>query len=224
MSHPSTLRLHQFRLGELAIDDEDGVRTHLADCAACAARIDHQRAVRTEFARLPMPDALVPKPTLWERLGAWRAALVLVPIAAAAGVVVRLPPAQTVDDGVRSKGANALEAWVETGATARPLYTNESLAAGDRVQLKFDAHGHRFVTLAGRDGSGQAEIYSTLPAAAGLQTAPFALTLDATPGDQVFYAILTDTRPDPQALLTALADEPLRVDRAEVQAVVVHKE
>lgn len=85
MSHPSTLILHQFRLGELDTSAEEGIRTHLSECEACAARIDHQRAVRSEFVRMPMPTALEPKPSFWER---WRLAFVALPIAAALLIAV----------------------------------------------------------------------------------------------------------------------------------------
>jgi hypothetical protein len=74
------------------------------------------------------------------------------------------------------------------------------------------------------DGSGNVEVYSTLPAASGVQTAPFALTLDDTPGDQTFYAIFSDTRPSPDNLVEALGHDPVAVARAEVHALVLRKE
>lgn len=221
MSHPSTLRLHQLRLGELGPTDEDALRSHLAGCPACAARLDHQRELRAEFVRMPMPEALQPKPSLWERLGHWRMSFVALPVAAALAVAVLPLP----DEGTRSKGGDAaLEAWVETGRSARPAYTNELVAPGSRVQLKFDARGHRYVTLAGRDGAGVVEVYSTLQAQGGVEAAPFSLTLDDTPGDQIFFAVLTDARPDPERLVEGLAEDPVRVKGAEIAQVTLRKE
>jgi hypothetical protein len=241
MTHISTLRLHQLRLGELDAHTRAPLDAHLADCALCASRLGHQDAERAAFVRTPVPAGLVPRPTWAERLGRWRAVLLLVPVLAATLLVVRaVPPSPTsdappsptsdaplVEDILRSKGGGGplLEAWVKTGESARPLYTGERLRGGTRVQLKYDAGKHRFVTLAGRDGKGTVEVYGTLPASGpGLATAPFALTLDDSKGDQAFFAILTDTRPAPDSVLKALAVEPIRMDSGEIASVVLRKE
>ena len=80
-------------------------------------------------------------------------------------------------------------------------------------------------TLAGRDGAGRVEIYGTVAAlGAGLQSAPFALTLDDTQGAQSFYAILSDERPASDALIDLLAVDPVAVDGADIEVVVVPKE
>ncbi len=231
MSHISTLRLHQFRLGELPDADDAALRVHLADCALCAGRLGSQHATQLAFARLPMPSALVPKPTMWERLGAMRWLFVVAPVFAALFLTVRLGPsivdpvAPGEPDG-RTKGVHpGLEAWVQTGQSTRPLYAGEKVRAGTRVQLKYDARGHRFVTLAGRDSVGNVDVYGTLDGAgAGLQTAPFSLTLDDAKGEQAFYAILTDTRPASNEVVDILHRDPVRMDRAEVASLVIQRE
>lgn len=236
MTHISTLRLHQLRLGELDAHTRAPLDLHLASCELCAGRLGHQEAERAAFVRTPVPPALLPQPSWfaewWERLGRLRAALVLVPLLAAAFLVVSGAPSTSAplttptEDVVRTKGGvPLLEAWVKTGNSARPLYTGERLGAGTRVQLKYDAGKHRFVTLAGRDGKGIVEVYGTLHAAGpGLATAPFALTLDDTKGEQTFFAVLTDTRPTPDSVLKALAVEPIRMDSSEIASVVLNKE
>lgn len=240
MTHISTLRLHQLRLGELDAHVRAPLEAHLADCALCLGRLGHQDAERAAFVGTPVPATLVPRRTWMERLGHWRAALLLVPVLATTLLVVRVGPpsptsagppspardAPSVEDVLRAKGGGPLlEAWVETGESARPLYTGERLRGGTRVQLRYDAGRHRFVTLAGRDGKGTVEVYGTLPASGpGLATAPFALTLDDSQGDQAFFAILTDTRPAPDAVLEALAVEPIRMDAGEIASVVLRKE
>jgi hypothetical protein len=84
---------------------------------------------------------------------------------------------------------------------------------------------HRFVTIAGRDARGTVEVYGTLHATGpGLTTAPFALTLDDTKGEQAFFAILTDTRPAPDAVLRALKQSPIRMEDSEIASVVLPKE
>ena len=126
----------------------------------------------------------------------------------------------------RTKGATPiLEAWVQAGDSARPVYVGERVHAGTRVQLKYNAGHHRFVTLAGRDGTGTVEVYGTVPASGpGLAPAPFALTLDDSAGEQAFFAILTDTKPAPDDVVHALASEPVRMERGEIASVVLAKE
>jgi len=232
MTHISTLKLHQLRYGELDAHARAPLDAHLADCAACAARLSHQDDTRAAFVRAPVPAAILPRPTWWERLGSLRAALLLLPVLAAglfvlrgvptigAGAPAEAPPAE------RLKGGRPLlEAWVKTADSARPLYTGERLRGGTRVQLKYDAGRHRFVTLAGRDARGTVEVYGTLPSIGpGLATAPFALTLDDTKGEQAFFAILTDTRPAPDAVLRALKESPIRMEDSEIASVVLPKE
>lgn len=147
------------------------------------------------------------------------------PAAPAAPLVAPEVEAPEGGDIIRRKGASArLEAWVQSGASARPLYTGESLAAGERVQLRFDARGRGFVTLAGRDNNGLVEVYGTVAAGEmGLRAAPFSLTLDGSPGEQTFFALTTDERPDPEAVLAALRRNPVRMEGAHVASVVVRK-
>jgi hypothetical protein len=230
MTHISTLKLHQLRYGELDAHARAPLDAHLAACAACAARLSHQDDTRAAFVRAPVPAAFLPRPTWWERLGALRAALVLLPVLAAGLFVLRGVPtmgAPTVEAPTeRLKGGRPLlEAWVQTADSARPLYTGERLRSGTRVQLKYDAGPHRFVTIAGRDARGTVEVYGTLHATGpGLTTAPFALTLDDTKGEQAFFAILTDTRPAPDAVLRALKQSPIRMEDSEIASVVLPKE
>lgn len=127
----------------------------------------------------------------------------------------------------RTKGVASprLEAWVQAGDSARPLYTGESLGAGSRIQLRYDAMGKRFVTLAGRDSNGVVEIYGTLAAGdPGLHSAPFALTLDDSQGEQAFFAIATDLRPDLANLQSLLAQNPVRMDGAVITSLVLRKD
>lgn len=256
--HPSTLSLHQLRLGELEPGRAHLVRAHLATCSSCANRAAHQEGEHAAVRAAPPPawlDELAtpapePRPDGWARLAAaWaglgpagRGAFVLVPAALLLGLAFGLPGGWTTGGAegaglggdptelTRVKGAGAaLEAWIETGQSARPLYNGERVGPGTRVQLRFNPGGHRFVSLAGRDGRGTVEVYGTLPVTrdglvnGGLMNAPFALTLDDAPGPQVFYAVLTDTRPDSAELLGSLRRDPARIPGAEVTSVVVPK-
>ena len=222
MNHLSTLRLHQLRLGELHGADRAAAEAHLEACTVCAGRIHHQEATRQAFVARPVPAAItaLDAPTWLDRLRSFRMAFLLVPVAAAALLAVSVP-----DDAIRTKGATpVLEAWVRTSGSARPMYTGESVRPGTQIQLKYDAGSHRFVTIAGRDAKGTVEIYQTVPATAGLTAAPFALTLDDAPGDQAFFAVLTDTRPDPDVVVEALSTDPVRMEAGEIASLVLRKE
>jgi hypothetical protein len=233
-AHPSTLRLHRLRLGELDAEAARDVRGHLDGCPRCASRHQHQLATEVEFRALPVPPALRPRSGLQGWLA--RFAPLGVPLLAAAALLVAFVPGEApradplvgapieVPD-TREKGLlPGLQVWVQTNGTPRQLYTNEALAPQTRVQLRFNPRGHRFVTLAGRDGTGRVEVYGTVPAAGdSLQAAPFALTLDGTPGVQNFYAILSDTHPSSDDLVRSLAQDPVAISGAEVERVVVPK-
>lgn len=293
MSHIHTLKLHQLRLGELDAAEEGQLRKHLAGCALCASRLGHQVQARQQFQRMPMPEALEPRPSWWERLRAWLPAAALVPAALAGAFVLRAPdpvggpvpddtppaaapladaapaapltvapsasatsatvlraapravaevPAATpapsapatsppppeapAAELTRTKGVTPrLEAWVQAGESARPLYLGETLGAGDRLQLRYDPRGRAFVTLAGRDSNGLVEVYGTMQAGGdGLTAAPFSLTLDGSAGEQAFFALCTDARPDPEAVRAAIAHNPVRMEGAVVASVVVRKD
>lgn len=232
MTHLSTLRLHQLRLGELDPAERTAAEAHLDACPTCAARLTHQEQARAAFVVTPVPAAIValdrPAPRWFERLKSWQIFAFAVPVAAAAFLAVRTP---TPEPDTRLKGPGThqkvrvpiLEAWVLTGQSARPLYTGERLGGGARVQLKVDAAGHRFVTLAGRDAEGTVEVYGTVPASDGLAPAPFALTLDDSKGEQRFFAILTDAKPAPDEVVQALVADTFDLD-GEVASVTVAKE
>lgn len=228
MNHLSTLALHRLRLGELPPDEEGRLRRHLVDCLECAARLDQQLDHRQRFQQAPLPPWAQPKRLWWER---WSWGLMAVPVMGIAWFSLQSPPPiaaveAPAADGIYSKGAGTiLEAWVETGKSPRPLYEGESVQTGTRVQLRFNPGTHRFVTLAGRDGKGVVEVYGTLQSkGSGLQTAPFSLTLDNTKGEQVFFAVMTDIRPDVERIKVQLSHDPVRIEGAELTSIVLQKD
>jgi hypothetical protein len=199
VSHISTLKLHQFRYGELDADASALVRSHVDGCDVCRGRLQAQEAVRAEVVARPVPEALRVKP----RSAWWRPLLALLGggalVAATALVAVQVAEEKPVEpiEVVRSKGdLPAVEVWVADDGGAHLLGDAERLGEGDRVQLQLDPRGARWVTVAGVDGTGEIEIYDTWePEAGGLQAAPFALELDDAPGPQHFWVIGTDDPP-----------------------------
>lgn len=212
MSHPSTLKLHQYRYGELDAAASAELRAHVDACASCSERLRAQEAQRAEFVALPVPDAireLEAAPVPWWRRLRWAlVAGALIPAAAAALLLARPlltgPVAPEIAD-TRTKGeAPALEVWVEGPEGLRVIGEGERLGAGDRVQPYFDPRGSPFVTFAGSDG-GDVEVYRTVAVEnPGLQPAPFGLTLDDAPGPQWLYAIGSDAPLDVEAVRQAI--------------------
>jgi len=199
--HLSTLALHRLRYGEITGDEREQAVAHLHDCSRCQARLTVQERERAAFVLEPVPVAL--RRTVLRRASEHWLFRILVPFAvvAAAVAVIALvvptpPETEEGPDGNRVVYRGflpAIEAWVDEGTGPRPLRPGESLAEGDRVQLRYDAHGAAHVALAGRDSSGMVEIYSLhAPSGTGLLTAPFALELDDSQGQQELFVVTSD--------------------------------
>lgn len=228
-THISTLKLHQLRYGELEGREKGLLRQHLDDCAHCRQRLQAMQADRAEFELRPMPAAIRdldrPPRSLLSRLRVRWVGLGLA-LATAAALLMVFQPSTTVPGadprampGVRAKGeTQPLEVWVEQDDSVVALGEGDSLWAGARIQLRFDPGDARWITLAGRDGSGALEIYGNLEAtgADGLQSAPFSLVLDDTPGAQRFYAVMAD-RP------IFDADVEAALGGREIEGVEVHE-
>lgn len=192
MSHLNTLALHQLRLGELGPAEKALADAHLAACPRCRERAGVQQAARARFEAAPVPPVLLALSTPANRphRRATAAATSLVAMAAALWLVVASALRAPTDDGVRTRGeAPALELWFRSDAGVRVVHPEDRLGEGDVVQLKYGTDGAAFAVVAGRDLDGAIEVYGALPLQAALTEAPFALTLDATPGTQEFFLV-----------------------------------
>ena len=225
-AHPNTLTLHRLRYGELSGDEELALRAHLDGCPDCADRLRSQENHRAAFALQPVPPAIAalgakPEKRPWWRL-AWVPALL---VAAAALFVVQVPTTTEgeLTEEIRTKGAGVgLEAWLDTEPAARALSDGDEVEPGDTIQLRFRDREGGWVSFAGMDGRGDVEVYGSLPAEASPEwrNAPFALTLDDSPGPQRFYAVFTFDRPSDHAVERALLGGD---DRAIVEVVRLEK-
>lgn len=212
MEHLSTLTLHQLRYGELDSDEEQAARAHLAGCAHCSGILAAQENHRAEFALKPVPEALrelshTPEPW-WRRVfaGQWTgpllaiaALLIIVPLVAVPQLSEE--PEITEEPDTLDKGGIHLEAWLETKEGPRFLAEDAIVAAGDRIQLKYASQGRPFASFGGVDEQGNTEVYGTFSTdGEGIHNAPFALTLDNTPGRQRFFALFTWDEPDEETV------------------------
>lgn len=220
--HISTLLLHQYRYGELDAPAMRRVDAHLQQCPACSQRHQHQLATRAEFEVSPVPQALLdaiaedaPRPSLLESWRRWLW-LAAAPMAVAALALVFVQPGTDperpldpqIRETVRMKGAlPALEAWRgDADGSAAVLTARDAVRAGDVIQLMVDPHGASWAALAGRDGTGELQIFGAFDVSGqqGLVRAPFSLTLDDAPGPQVFYVVTSEDKPSEAHIRAAL--------------------
>jgi len=196
-----------------------------ADNQAFLAQVDVAAEVRAIGRRI---DKLAPEPrklaTWWRwvfaggALAAAAAALLL--------LVVRRADPPTEDDLAIKGGEVALIIHTES----RRLATGDTIGAGERIRFEINAGRRGYVAIVGIDGSGAQTVYfpvqGTQPAAidpAVDRILPGAVKLDATPGDERFYALYSE---QPFALDAALpavrgAKPPAGVVITEV---VLHKQ
>lgn len=202
--HLSTLALHKLRYGELGEAERRAAGAHLEACPVCRRRLGVQERTREEFVLQPVPADLQgtlasPARARSPRRGgasSWVQRLLLPwALVAAAAVFVGVPAlraARSVEaaEVVRTKGgASGLEIWIDRDGP-RALRGTDVLHAGDRVQVLYDPEGAPFVAVAGRDPTGEIQVWGHLrPERDGLQPAPFALTLDTTPGFQEIVVV-----------------------------------
>lgn len=226
--HPSTLTLHRLRYGELDAEAETALRAHLATCEACNGRLAVQLRERAAFVVRPVPVAIreLATPPVTRRrwtdlfpfaLGAAAAALLFVAV-----LSLRTSTGPAPADAVAYRGSlPTVEAWIDQGRGARVLRDTDVLGAGDRIQLTYDPLGASYIAIAGRDGTGTIEVYTTnAPTGVGLVQAPFSLTLDGVPGVQELFVVGSDAPLDEREVKTAVVSD---VPSARVARIAVRK-
>lgn len=208
----STLVLYRYHLGELSPDEAARVRASIDADPDVRRRWQAILAAETEAAAAPLPPrigALAERDR--RRPRAWLLPGLLGALAIAAALVVALPLGPVSPEPsspapyLGTKGELPdLEVWVATSGGARLLRPDEPVGPGDTIQLAVHPRGAAFVSLAGRDGTGEIEIYGSVRASDpnALVVAPFALTLDEAPGPQEFFALAHDA-PASEAELAA---------------------
>jgi hypothetical protein len=219
--HLSTLALHRLRYGELSDVETAAARDHLSACADCADRLAAQERDRAAFVARPVPPRILAeaRASRASRAGyrRWAAGGAAVLALAASALLVTGP-----SDEIRTRGElPEIEAWVDRGRGPELLDPGEPVAAGDRVSLKYDPHGASAVAIAGRDRTGEVEVYTTnAPTGVGLVEAPFGLQLDDTPGTQELFVLGSDRPLSPEEVEAAVTEG---VDGVHVSRVALEK-
>jgi hypothetical protein len=133
-------------------------------------------------------------------------------------------------DDIQVKGDDiSLVVHRATGDGSTRLVTGDAVHPGDRIRFEVDAGKPGFVAIIGIDGTGQPTIYhpdhGTAPVAFDPTThvIPGAIELDATPGDEKFFAVYGERPFTFDVVVPALATGtalPPGLTKAEV---VLHK-
>lgn len=224
------LQLERHLAGELEIPNAtDADRARLGEL-----RAEHEAFLRgidvdNEVRRIQQRAArAVPEKRLW-----WRWLVPAGALAAAAAVVlvfVRRGSEPSPDDDMQVKGEDiTLLVHVATTDGSRRVATGDTVQSGDRIRFEINAQKPGFVAVIGVDGAGVASVYypegGAEPATFDPKTRvlPGAIELDATPGDEKFYAIYGRSPFDVYQVMNALtggAAIPPGLTKAEV---VLHK-
>ena len=173
-------------------DATDADRARLSELRAerdaYFAGMDIDAEVRLIRARASM----MPVPKRW-----WRWALPAVLAAAAAAIFIFVIRPKSSDDDIIVKGEPVtLTIHRAEAAGSRPLASGDVVHPGDRIRFEVTAAKKGYVAVVGIDGSGATTVYfpfaSSVPVdfdpAAGA-VLPGAIQLDATPGDERFFAV-----------------------------------
>ena len=200
------LELERQLAGDLPADRAFDAQATDADRARLAElRAEHEAFLRSvdvdnEVKRIQQRVArAAPEKRVW-----WRWLVPASTLAAAAAVLLVLwrrdSPHQPDDNDIQVKGDEiTLVVHMQTESGSRRLTTGDDVTAGDRLRFEVNAAKPGFIALVGVDGSGLVSIYFPL---GGVEPVPFdpkehllpgAIQLDATPGDEKFYAFYAPT-------------------------------
>ncbi|GEM_PF-2423700 len=102
------------------------------------------------------------------------------------------------EEAVRMKGGPILEFYCKRDGKVQAGQASETYLAGDELQFVYGGGGYAYVTLASVDSRGKVSLYRaegeslavSLPAKPGeRQTLPFGVTLDDSPGAELFVLV-----------------------------------
>lgn len=183
--HPSFLALDRHALG----DPTPTVTSHLDTCAVCRA---HVEAV---MVAAPIPARVLElRPTPAPRWFELRWLQVLVPLVATAVLAVVLIN-RAPDDDMRAKGSPTAVAWVKRGDEVS-AWTGAPLVPGDAVRFQVVLEHFTRVTVI--DATSKTVLYE---AVVTKETTTPAWTLDAAPGGDVVWVVLSN-----EAVTPAIVD------------------
>jgi hypothetical protein len=254
-------RLARLRAEELDDAGRAEVEAHAAGCPRCRTVLDRMAEEEAAWAKRADPAAAsvailarlerapITGQTRHPRLavaGFGALATLLLVVATVSGPAIR-PGSPGPGRETRIKGERiALQMFVDTPNGARRHDSASALTAGDRVQFRYQAGGHRHLLLVSVDGRAISPLYPPEPGPSievepeGLRILPGSIILDDVVGPERVFAFFSDrplefraVEPDVRRALSAkggdiealdhiegLASEP----EVEQRSVLLHKQ
>jgi hypothetical protein len=231
--HFTDVELERQLAGELPADRAFDTRATDADRARLAElRAEHEAFLRSvdvdmEVKRIQQRVArAAPEKKVW-----WRWLVPASALAAAAAILLVLmrrgdTPHKPDDDDLQVKGDDiSLIVHLATPDGSRRLSNGDPVAPGDKIRFEVNAVKPGYIAVVGIDGSGALSVYhpgnGTGPAAFDphARLIPGAISLDATPGDEHFYAIYSATPFSFDTVFPALEENrslPAGISKADV--------
>lgn len=191
ITHISALTLDALALNALDPDTAAHVRAHLAACSACCDDMTTAAELREQFVRSVLPRGL---PARRSHRWPWLA----VPAFAALMLIVVLWQRPRPIPELAIKGEASWQVFANRDGQTFAVRDGTELAAGDRIRFAVQPDGARHLLVASIDGSGAVTIYYPY---GGDQSASIegdrielagSIVLDAAPGPERIYAILSD--------------------------------
>lgn len=189
--HVSALALDALALGTLEPDAAAGVRAHLASCAQCRDAELAAASHRAEFLVTVLPRGLpAPRPRTWR----WLA----IPVFGALVLAVAWLRSPDRTPILAIKGDATWQVFAHREGQTFAVHDGTELAAGDRLRFVMALAGARYLLVVSVDGSGAVTTYYPYE---GAQSAPVegdrfelagSIVLDAAPGPERIYALLSD--------------------------------
>lgn len=204
--HVSAFMLDAVALGAVDARTEERIRIHLASCAECHREEQAAAELRALFAIRVLPRGLrAPAERRAHRWGRWP--WLAVPALAVAVLLVGLWPRPEPPE-LAIKGDATLEVFAHRDGQTFVVQDGTELVAGDRIRFVVLPAGSGYVLVASVDGGGAATIYypygadHSAPIEGDRVELDGSIELDAAPGPERIYALLSD-RPLDAALVIA---------------------
>jgi hypothetical protein len=201
--HLSSFHVELARTGEASPDEREWIERHLQECRRCADLAATFESHRIEFgqraAKVP-PSIAVSARTMAprrRRIAAFALAAVL-PAAAAFALFVSARRSPDPEPATTAKGGASLTMVARRGERVFPVDERARLRPGDQVRFVVNHVQYRYLIVASIDGAGLANVYfpynGTESAEIGRRDrfeVPGSIVIDASPGPERFFALLS---------------------------------
>jgi hypothetical protein len=190
MSHLSMLEIDAIAAGHSPL------HPHVEACDRCRADLETARAACAQFTRDVYPRTV----DKLRRRRPWWPALI-VPVLAAAAVMLWLGREQKPDPDLRIKGDITYQVFAKRDAQIIQVRDGTHLRPGDQIRFVAGSTTARYLMIGSIDGAGHATLYYPYGG-------PRSTAIDKLPAE-LPGSIVLDTAPGPERLFALFSAEPL---------------